>query len=46
MSIIKLHSFDEEIDVYVADGELKTDHRFYLSGIPFLTLFYEIDRKS
>ena len=46
LSIIKLHSFDEEIDVYVEDGELKTDHRFYLSGIPFLTLFYEIERKT
>ena len=45
LSIIKLHSFDEEIDVYVEDGELKTDHRFYLSGIPFLTLLYEIERK-
>ncbi|MDX2378936.1 MAG: hypothetical protein QNM02_04170 [Acidimicrobiia bacterium] len=45
LSVIKLHSFDEEIDVYVDDGELKTDHRFYLSGILFLTLLYEIERK-
>lgn len=46
LSVIKLHSFDEEIDVYVEDGELKTDHRFYLSGILFLTLYYEIERKT
>jgi hypothetical protein len=32
--------------VYVEDGELKTDHRFYLSGILFLTLYYEIERKT
>jgi len=45
LSIIKLHSFGEEIDVFVEDGELKTDHRFYLSGIPFMTLYYSIERK-
>ena len=37
-------SFQEEIDVYVADGELKTDHSFYLAGQRFLTLRYEIAR--
>jgi hypothetical protein len=46
LSVIKLNTFDEEIDVYVVDGELKTDHRFYLSGILFLTLFYSIERKA
>jgi hypothetical protein len=27
-----------------ADGELKTDHSFYLAGQRFLTLHYEIER--
>ena len=30
--------------VYVADGELKTDHSFYLAGQRLLTLHYEIER--
>jgi hypothetical protein len=28
----------------VADGELKTEHSFYLAGQRFLTLHYEIER--
>jgi hypothetical protein len=30
--------------VYVADGELRTDHSFHLAGQQFLTLHYEIER--
>jgi len=30
--------------VYVTDGELRTDHSFYLAGQRFLTLHYEIER--
>jgi hypothetical protein len=30
--------------IYVADGELRTDHSFYLAGQRFLTLHYEIER--
>ncbi len=44
LTTMKLTNFDEEIDVYVEDGELKTDHRFYLGGIRFLTLYYTIER--
>jgi hypothetical protein len=29
--------------VYVADGELKTDHSFSLAGRCFLTLHYEVE---
>jgi hypothetical protein len=43
LSVIKLRSFDEEIDVYVEDDGLKTDHRFYLWGIEFMTLYYGIE---
>ncbi len=44
LTTLKLTNFDEEIDVFVEDGSLKTDHRFYLGGVRFLTLHYEIDR--
>jgi hypothetical protein len=35
---------EETIHVYIADGELKTDHSFYLAGQRFLTLHYAIER--
>lgn len=44
VTVVRLESFDEEIEVYVADGELFTDHRFYLAGIEFMSLHYEITR--
>lgn len=44
VTVIRLESFDEEIEVYVVDGELLTDHRFYLAGIEFMSLHYEISR--
>jgi hypothetical protein len=44
LTVLKLLYFQELIFVYVADGELKTDHSFYLAGQRFLTLRYEIER--
>src|SRR4051812_19859991 len=44
LTVLKLLSFQEQIHVYVAGGELKTDHTFYLAGQRFLTLRYEIER--
>src|SRR5215216_1601637 len=44
LTVLKLLAFQELIFVYVADGELKTDHSFYLAGQRFLTLHYEIER--
>ena len=44
LTVLKLLYFQEHIFVYVADGELKTDHSFYLAGQRFLTLHYEIER--
>ena len=46
LTVLKLLSFQEQIHVYVADGELKTDHSFYLAGQRFLTLRYEIARRQ
>jgi hypothetical protein len=44
LTVLKLLSFQEEIFVSVAGGELKTDHSFFLAGQRFLTLHYEIER--
>ena len=44
LTILKLPTMGEEIDVYVKDGELKTDHRFYFGDYRFLTLYYTIER--
>jgi hypothetical protein len=44
LTVLKLLYFQEQIYVYVADGELRTEHSFYLAGQRFLTLHYEIER--
>jgi len=44
LTVLKLLYFREHIFVYVAEGELKTDHSFDLAGQRFLTLHYEIER--
>jgi hypothetical protein len=44
LTVLKLLYFQEQIFVYVADGELKTEHCFYLARQRFLTLHYEIER--
>jgi hypothetical protein len=44
LTVLKLHYFQERIFVYVTNGDLKTDHSFYLAGQRFLTLHYEIER--
>ena len=44
LTVLKLPNFHEEIEVYVEDGGLRTDHRFYLAGLNFLTLFYTMER--
>lgn len=41
--ILRMPTFSEEIHVYVEDGHLKTDHRFLLNQITFLTLHYTIE---
>ena len=45
LTTLQLRNFSEEIDVYVEKSELRTEHRFYLNRIRFLTLHYAIDRK-
>jgi hypothetical protein len=44
LTVLKLLSFQEQIYVFVRDGELRTEHSFALAGRRFLTLHYEIER--
>ena len=44
LTVLKVPSFAEEIEVFVAAGKLKTEHRFSVSGFNFLTLHYDIER--
>jgi len=44
LTVLALPLFNEEIEVYVDNGHLKTDHRFYLGEQNFLTLYYTIER--
>ena len=44
LTVVKLPNFHEEILVYVLDGDLRTDHHFYLAGMNFLTLFYTMEK--
>jgi len=46
LTILKLPTMGEEIDVYVKDGELRTDHRFYFGDSRFLTLYYSMERRT
>ena len=40
-----MHGFAEELQVYVADGELRAEHAFWVFGFPFLILHYRIHPK-
>jgi hypothetical protein len=40
-----VRGFAERLDVYVADGELRAEHAFWVFGIPFLVLHYRMHRK-
>ncbi|UCD99630.1 MAG: hypothetical protein JSV42_02560 [Chloroflexota bacterium] len=44
LSVLRLPTFDEEIEVFVKEDALYTQHRFYLAHLNFLTLHYTMDR--
>jgi hypothetical protein len=46
LTALAVHGFAEQLDVYVADDELRAEHRFSVFGLPFLVLHYRIRRKS
>jgi hypothetical protein len=45
LTALAVHGFAEQLDVYLADGELRADHEFWVFGLPFLVLRYQIRRK-
>jgi hypothetical protein len=45
LTTLGVPGFKEQLDVYVAAGELRADHAFWLFGLPFLVLRYRIRRK-
>jgi hypothetical protein len=45
VSVAELTTFHEEIHVYIREGELLTDHRFFLGRTEFMALHYTITRR-
>jgi hypothetical protein len=45
LTALAVHGFEEQLDVFVEDGELRAEHAFWVFGFPFLTLHYRISRK-
>src|SRR5262245_8831660 len=46
LTALAVRGFDEELDVYVDDGELRAEHAFWVFGLPFLVLHYRIRPKA
>jgi hypothetical protein len=42
LTALTVHGFAEQLDVYVADGEVRAEHAFWVFGMPFLVLHYRI----
>ncbi|MEX2651616.1 MAG: hypothetical protein WD473_04095 [Acidimicrobiia bacterium] len=45
LTTLQLTAFGEEIDVFVDGDAFKTEHRFSLGNVTFLTLHYDITRR-
>jgi hypothetical protein len=45
LTALSVHGFSEQLDVYVAGGDLVAEHAFSLFGLPFLVLHYRMHRK-
>ena len=45
LTVLAVHGFAEQLDVYVQDGELRAEHAFSVFGLPFLILHYRMHRK-
>lgn len=45
LNVLRIRGLREEIQVYVREGQLFADHRFYFARANFLTLFYAAQRK-
>jgi hypothetical protein len=46
LTALAVRGFDEQLDVYVQDGELRAEHAFWVFGYPFLVLHYRIRVKA
>ena len=46
LTVMEVHGFAEQLDVYVEDDELRAEHSFWIFGLPFLVLHYLIHPKS
>jgi len=44
LTVLAVHGFEEQLDVFVEDGALRAEHAFWVFGFPFLTLHYRIAR--
>jgi hypothetical protein len=45
LTVLAVHGFAEQLDVYLRDGELRAEHAFSVFGLPFLVLHYRMHRK-
>jgi hypothetical protein len=46
LTVLAVHGFAEQLDVYVQEGELRAEHAFSVFGLPFLVLEYRMHRKA
>jgi hypothetical protein len=46
LTTLGVRGFAERLDVFVADGELRAEHAFWVFGFPFLVLHYRMHRKG
>lgn len=46
LTTLAVPGFEEQLDVFVADGVLRATHAFWLFGLAFLTLDYRITRRA
>jgi hypothetical protein len=46
LTALAVRGFDEQLDVYVRDDELRAEHAFWVFGLPFLVLHYRIRPKT
>ena len=45
LTVLAVHGFAEQLDVYLHDGNLRAEHAFSIFGLPFLVLHYRMHRK-
>jgi hypothetical protein len=45
LTVLAVHGFAEQLDVYLQHDELRAEHAFSVFGLPFLVLHYRMHRK-